>query len=162
MKGRKPVPAILLDPAEHKKSKDTIERRQEAEKELQTSAVLRCPTYLTKEAKREWKRVIKLYREMQVDILSDLDKSTLVIYCEAWSVYKKAQETWSKYNQVVAGNPEAQRVLDRCLNVMEKQQRQISSLAEQLCLTPVGRARMGTAKAKNEPSEIEKFFMRVD
>jgi hypothetical protein len=45
---------------------------------------------------------------------------------------------------------------------MEKQQRQISSLAEQLCLTPVGRARMGTAKAKNEPSEIEKFFMRVD
>lgn len=157
MTGRKPIPASLINAKDHKKSKQAIETRQAAEAQLQTTAILRCPSYLTKEAKKEWRRVMKLYRQMEADILSDLDQAALVIYCEAWSIYIKAQETWARYNQVVAGNKDGQNILDKCLFVMEKQQKQISSMSEQLCLTPVGRARMGTA-AKPEQSALSRLF----
>ena len=154
--GRKPTPASMIDHKDFKKSIKEIEVRKEAEEKLKTGAELRCPSYVSKEAKKEWKRVMKLYRAMEVDILSDLDTMSLVMYCEATAVYKKAQETWAKYQQVVAANPEAQRVLDKCFLTMEKQTKIISSLSEQLCLTPVGRARMGMIATKSEePSKLD-------
>lgn len=157
--GKKPIPAHLIDPAVYKKSNAELENRKNMESKLKSSARLTCPKYLSDAAKKEWRRVIKLYRGLEVDILSDLDVSALVIYCEAWSIYRKAQETWAKYTQVVAANPEAQRVLDKCFNIMEKQSKTISSVSEQLCLTPVGRARMGImGKKDDEESAIDKLF----
>lgn len=161
--GRKPTPAALIDPVEHKKSYDEIEARKEAEASLQTKSDLRCPSYVSKEAKKEWRRIMKLYRGMDAEILNDLDVMALVMYCEATAVYKKAQETWVKYQQVVAVNPEAQRVLDKCFQTMERQTKIISSLSEQLCLTPVGRARMGmNAAKKHEPNPIDDIFDEED
>lgn len=156
MTGRKPTPAALIDPVEHKKSYEEIEARKEAEAALQTKATLRCPNYLSSEAKKEWRRIMKLYKEMDAEILNDLDTMALVMYCEATAVYKKAQETWVKFQQVVAANPEAQRIIDKCFQTMERQTKIINRLAEQLCLTPVGRARMGmNAAKKNEPSKLD-------
>lgn len=154
--GRKPIPASMIDHKSFKKSIKEIEDRKEAEEKLRIGSELKCPSYVSKEAKKEWKRMMQLYRAMEVDILSDLDIMSLVMYCEATAVYKKAQETWAKYQQIVAANPEAQRVLDKCFMTMEKQTRIIISLSEQLCLTPVGRARMGMNAAKNdEPSKLD-------
>lgn len=161
--GRKPIPASLISPAEHKKSADDIAARQEAEKRLQTKATLNCPSHISVEAKKEWRRIMKLYRSMDAEILCDLDLQPLVMYCEATAIYKKAQETWTKYTAVVSSNPEAQRVLDKCFSIMERQTRLICSLSEQLCLTPVGRARMGTnATSKKEPSSLESLFNEDD
>jgi P27 family predicted phage terminase small subunit len=93
---------------------------------------------------------------METNILSDLDITALVMYCEATAIYKKAHEVWTKYNAVVASNPEAQRILDKCFYTMEKQTKIVNQLAEQLCLTPVGRARMGMAAITNKgPSELD-------
>lgn len=161
--GRKPIPASLIDPAEHKKAKEEIEARRDMEDALTTTSKLSCPKYLSDSAKKEWRRVIKLYKGLDVDILCDLDISALVIYCEAWAVYRKAQETWAKVKQVVAANPEAQRILDKCFVLMEKQSKIINNMSEQLCLTPVGRARMGMmAKRENESSAIEDLFNEED
>lgn len=161
--GRKPTPAALIDPAEHKKSYDEIEARKEVEAVLQTKSELRCPTYVSKPAKKEWRRIMKLYRGMEAEILNDLDVMALVMYCEATAVYKKAQETWVKYQQVVTVNPEAQRVLDKCFQTMERQTKIISGLSEQLCLTPVGRARMGMNAAKRlEPSALDLLLEEDD
>lgn len=155
MGGRKPIPASLIDPAEHKKSYDEIEVRQQIEMRLQTKADLRCPGFVSKEAKKEWRRVMKLYKGMDAQILNDLDQMALVMYCEATAVYKKAQETWQKYDQVISSDLDEQIELDKCFKLMERQTKIISSLSEQLCLTPVGRARMGMNAAKNnEPSRL--------
>lgn len=163
MTGRKPTPASLIDAAEHKRSTDEIDARNDAEQRLKTKATLKCPSHLSDEAKKEWRRLIRLYRSMEADILCDLDLQSLVMYCEATAIYKKAQEIWTKYTSVVAINPDAQRVLDKCFAVMEKQARLISGLSEQLCLTPVGRARMGMNAAKSsKPSALETLFDEDD
>jgi len=162
--GRKPLPAELIEngahaQGSHKKSNEEIQMRIEAEQKLRAPAVLRCPKDLSPAARKEWRRVIKLYKKLETDILNDLDLMALTIYCEAVAVYKKAHETWVKYLQVVAANPEAQRVLDKCIALMEKQSKTISSFSEQLCLTPVGRARMGmNAVRTNEKSDIDKIL----
>lgn len=164
MTGRKPTPASLIDVSEHKKSAENISARQDAEKRLQTKATLSCPSHLSEEAKKEWRRIMKLYRSMDAEILCDLDLQPLVMYCEATAIYKKAQETWTKYATVVTSNAEAQRVLDKCFSLMERQSRLICSLSEQLCLTPVGRARMGinAAKRDNKPSALENLMQEDD
>jgi P27 family predicted phage terminase small subunit len=157
--GRKPLPASLVDATDLKRSKEEIRVRKKAEAKLNTTAELKCPKYVSDEARKEWNRLMKLYKAMETNILSDLDITALVMYCEATAIYKKAHEVWTKYNAVVASNPEAQRVLDKCFYTMERQTKIVNQLAEQLCLTPVGRARMGMAAIKNNgPSELEKLL----
>jgi P27 family predicted phage terminase small subunit len=154
--GRKPLPAALAQASDLKRSKEEIRLRKKAEAKLMTTTELKCPNYVSTEAKKEWQRIMKLYKAMDATILSDLDITALVMYCEATAIYKKAQEVWTKYNAVVAANPEAQRVLDKTFSTMERQTKIINQLAEQLCLTPVGRARMGMAASKrNGPSALE-------
>lgn len=164
MSGRKPIPASLIDPLEHKKSKDEIETRQKIENALKTSSKLTCPKYLSITAKKEWRRVIKLYRGLDVDILCDLDISALVIYCEAWAIYKQAQSIWAKYIEKVQINPESKsRMPEKYFIIMKEQSKIINSVSEQLCLTPVGRARMGMMARKDAyESDVEALFNEDD
>lgn len=123
-----------------------------------TTNKLSCPSYLSNIAKKEWRRVMKLYRLMDANILSDLDVTALVMYCEAWAVYKTAQEQWTKLQVVATTNPASQRVIDTCIDTMNKQAQVVSKLSEQLCLTPVGRARMGINPARNKQDALLDFM----
>lgn len=151
--GRKPVPPALVNNKSFKKNNQEIEEREESWEKLKTTKVLRVPKHLTVEAKKEWRRVMKLYNLMEADILSDLDQQALIMYCEATAIYKKAQEQWAKINQVATPNPDGQKLIDNIFRTMERQSKIISSLSEQLCLTPVGRARMGMNPTKPEEDD---------
>lgn len=157
MKGRKPLPAQLVNKDKHKRG-DEVDKRLDFEEQLQVSSVLMPPDYLSPFAKQEWDRVLKLYKEMEINILSDLDQTALIIYCEATAIYRKAHEVWAKHQQVVNTNEDAQKIIDKTFRTMQTQSQIISKYSEQLCLTPVGRARMGVAK-KQEPTSFEKFLM---
>lgn len=124
-----------------------------------TTAKLTCPGYLTDLAKKEWRRTLKLYKSMDADILCDLDVAALVMYCEAWSIYKTAQDQWTKLGTTASTNPAAQALIDKTLEVMNKQTAVISKLAEQLCLTPVGRARMGMNPTRRQAGDKLTAFL---
>lgn len=161
--GRKPVPPALIDNKSHKKNHQEIQERKESWEKLKTSTILKVPRHLTPEAKKEWRRVMKLYNLMEADILSDLDQQALIMYCEATAIYKKAQEQWAKLQQVATPNPDGQKLIDSILRTMERQSKIISSLSEQLCLTPVGRARMGMNPTKTEEEDpLVKLLKRKD
>lgn len=159
MKGRKPVPAHLLTPEGHHKSEEEIKARREVEDSLKTKATLRCPSYLSSDAKSEWRRLMALYKTLKVNILCDLDVQLIVMYCEAVAIYKKAQETWVTYQRLVTSNEKYQDTIDRCLSIMNKQSTIVRGISEQLCLTPVGRARMGMGAVKKEKENpLEALF----
>lgn len=156
MTGRKPVPASMIDPAERKRSNAEIENRQAIENSLLVTAKLTCPKTLSAYGKIEWRRVVKLYKQMGSNILSDLDITALTMYCESAAIYKKAQETWAKYQMLVGANAGTQRILDKSIKTMNEQTKIVNKLSEQLCLTPVGRARMGMMKVVDDgPSELD-------
>jgi len=158
--GRRPTPASLIDPKTHKKSKKEINKRKAVEKSLRGEPKLWCPGYLSEAAKKEWRRLMKIYKSLSVNILSDLDITALAMYCEATAVWKEAQSEWAKYRKIIAGNSDQQKYLDKIVKTMSDQSKIISNLAELLCITPVGRAKMGimATKKKEGPSKLERLM----
>lgn len=133
------------------------------ETKIKTADRLKCPKDMSPVAKKEWKRIMGLYRQMEADILNDLDITALTMYCESFAQYKSAQKDWVQVQKVVTTNVNSQRTLDKIRSVMNDQVKVVCQLSEQLCLTPVGRARMGIAMAKKkEQSSLAKLFQGGD
>jgi P27 family predicted phage terminase small subunit len=61
-------------------------------------AIPKCPTQLSAEARREWKRITEqLYA---AGLIANLDRSAIAIYCEAWATWGKAKAEVRKYGHV--------------------------------------------------------------
>ena len=91
--GRKPTPLKLVDNAKARHTKETLDGRQNGEPEGCTDK-LTPPKTISNEAKKEWKRIVKLYRQLDAKIINDLDISTLMAYCESVAIYRRAQEEY--------------------------------------------------------------------
>ena len=155
MKGRKANPVSSLSERTRNKDKDMMEARENVEKRLRTENNLTCPRTLSPEAQKEWRRVMRLYRKMDAKILNDLDIPALSMYCEAVAQWKEAQSQWAKLGKLISSDPKTQKVLDKIRTIMNDQTKVITSLAEQLCLSPVGRARFGIGIANKTKEEQE-------
>lgn len=159
MKGRKPKPAEMTDAKEMKLNVKQTEDRKQAEKNIQTSANLTCPKALSPEAQKEWRRLLRLYRKMQVNILNDLDVPVLSQYCEATAVWKTYQKQWKTMMGIDMNDCDNLKALDMVRRSMNDQSLILIKLAEQLCITPLGRARMGIASALKPKKNSLKDFM---
>jgi len=173
--GRKPIPAALLDPKKSKISKETIEVRKMVEKSINPTPknTLKRPSFLSGPAKKEWNRIMKLYEQLDQKILSELDQTALVMYCEAVAAYKTFQKRYKEiiddldsYNysnedikykmkkeDLEYRNDRIQKLQlnsDEILGRMNRQIKNVNNLAEQLCLTPIARAKMGILSLQNK------------
>ena len=153
--GKKPALGTEL----HRSNKEK-EIRTETFKALTTTNKLSCPGWLGDSAKKEWRQIMRLYKQMDTKILCDLDVVPLAMYCEAYAIYRSAQFQWVSTIQetTLSTNPEAQNKINECLRTMKEQTLLVNKLADQLCLSPVGRARMGVnlanTKTKNKLLDI--------
>jgi P27 family predicted phage terminase small subunit len=149
----------MIDPKDHKKSQEELNNRKAAEDALRAKGILSCPKTMSKGAQKEWRRVMKLYKGMEQPIICALDRQALIMYCEATAIYEKASADWASKQEVVSEDPKVQQQIDKCFSLMEKQLKIIASISEQLCLTPVGRARMGMASRNTKKkSKIDNFM----
>ena len=147
MTGRKPNPISVLDNDKWHMTAEEMEARANNEPDGCDDA-LEPPKTLSKEARKEWKRLVRLYRQLDASIINDLDLGMLGAYCESRARFIEAQKhynpdemiTWTDRGPVE--NP--------YMKIMDKEGQLIAKYGEQLALTPVGRARIGIAKAKKE------------
>ena len=159
MGGRLPKVSEAQDKKSLKKSNAELEQRQSVEKSMTVVDKLSCPKDMTKEAQKIWKGLMKLYKQMDAKILCDLDKHSLRMYCETYALYLKTQK------QVEDLSDDSEVFLNKgfqnLVKTMNKQCEVCTNLAEKLCLTPIGRARMGVAVAKfglKEEKSLDDFF----
>ena len=145
--GRKPTLSVVLDNSKAHKTKAQLEARA-AHEPRGCSDALDPPDSLSEAAKNHWERLVGLYRELSVPILNDLDKDILAAYCEAVAIYQEAERKYQ--GQPLVGYSEGKIVENPYLAIMTREGKNIAKYAEQLCLSPVGRARMGIAKARAE------------
>lgn len=113
-------------------TKAEIEARQAATAELKrdTSATLRCPTWLTPEARKVWNRVKKQAAEF--DLLDELDIEMLAIYCDAVVKYQETHDaSWARL---------------------------VASYAKELGLTPASRVRLAQKRAAEVVDEFGDEF----
>lgn len=148
MAGRKAYPIVLMESSNDKNrlTKTELERRKRNEPTISSSR-LKCPTHLSDDAKKEWRRIVKLYKELNRPIITDLDMNALEIYCEALVTYRKAMEKVRETSEVYISKSDGNRPKKNpWLTVANDAAIQLKRYGEILLLDPVSRARVGLAK----------------
>lgn len=81
MRGRKPKPLKLLEMDGTRRA----DRHGVGYDKMPDTAQPRCPTWLGREGKAEWRRVVP--KLAALGMLSTVDRGTLAQLCEAWDVF---------------------------------------------------------------------------
>jgi P27 family predicted phage terminase small subunit len=116
-----------------------------------------CPTWLSPEAKREWRR---LAPELQrLGLLTPLDRAVFAAYCESYAHWRRAQRVIKEQghlyvtaNARVRQRPEVA-IADSSLKAMK-------GLAAELGLTPSGRSRFSLPQPTTD--EDDEFVRLLD
>lgn len=161
MAGRKayPVELMLLTNDKNRLTKSELEERKQNEPKLD-SAKLRVPAHLSDEAKKEWRRIVKLYRQLDKTIVTDLDVNALEIYCEALVTYRKAMEKVRETSEVYVAKGDNRPRKNPWLTVANEAAMQMKKYGEVLLLDPVSRARAGMAKTEEKQESPMAQFMK--
>lgn len=114
---------------------------------------IKCPSWLDKYAKQEWKRIAPELEEKGV--LTSIDTTTLAAYCQCYSRWRKAEEfiqkngdTFETEKGYVAQRPQ--------VNIAIQSLKMLNSFAVEFGLTPSSRTRVAmksTDKANIDPLE---------
>lgn len=156
MKGRKPKPTALKiiqgNPGKRPLNKNEPKPKPIAPK---------CPAWLHKDAKREWKRIAPELERL--GLLSVVDMAALATYCESWAQYKEAIEFIHKNGTVYPIKDEDGKVkyLQQVpqVSIANKALLNIRTLCAEFGLTPGSRGRMSLPGQKDEDA-FEDFLSR--
>jgi len=142
VRGRKPNPTAL------KKLKGERNKDRINDNEPQIVGNLpRCPTQITGEARKEWRRVIKQLHACPY--ITTLERAALAIYCQAWAMFLKAKETVEKHGPLII-TKKGNIVQNPALSVMNKSMEQLSKYGSKLGFDPSERSRIRVPKGKKD------------
>ncbi len=152
------IPHVLMKATNDKQklTKEELAKRKENEPRIQSNN-LKCPAHLSDEAKKEWRRIVKLYRELSCFILCDLDSTTLEVYCNALVTYRAAVDKVEETAAVYVSKRDSRPRKNPWQTVANEAAEQMRKYAEILLLNPVSRARVGVASAKKENRPLSPF-----
>lgn len=145
---RKAMPIAVLDNSKWHMTAEEMEARANGEPKGADDSLV-PPKALSKEAKKEWDRLVALYRQLDAPILNNLDTGILSAYCECRAIYERAQKELKKDPTSIVWTEKGP-VENPLIKILDKQGQLIAKYGEQLALSPVSRARIGIAKAKKE------------
>lgn len=110
----------------------------------------RPPTWLSREAKAEWKRVVPGLSRL--DLTKEEDRASLTAYCETWATYKDAIQQVRKTGIVVAnrsirkdGTETTWHTKNPAMAVAERASQQLRMWASEFGLTPSAEGRLAGA-----------------
>ncbi len=152
MPGRNPkiVETIEVDNSKTHYTKAEIEARTLNTPTL-LSRRLYPPKWLNQAGRNEWKRIVRLAKRS--GIFNALDTNALGMYCQS---YGRAVEAYDEYKKLKHLMGEDKNVLvmssgkiNPLIRLMQQEEEQCRKWSAVLGLDPVGRARLGLAKAKH-------------
>jgi len=108
------------------------------------------PTWLSREAKAEWKRVVPGLSRL--DLTKEEDRASLSAYCETWATYVDAIRQVRKDGIVVEnrsirkdGTESVWKTKNPAMAVAERASQQLRSWAAEFGLTPSSEGKLSTA-----------------
>ena len=96
------------------------------------------PDWLTREAKREWGRVVPALDKLR--LLTLVDRAALAMYCQEWGRYVEAQAQLSK--KAVTTTPSGYEQPSPYVSIARSSQKACASFCAEFGLTPSSRGRM--------------------
>lgn len=150
-----PIDVQLAKGNPNRLTKAEIEKRKKAEEKLTPKKdKIKCPSWLDKEAKKEWRRIYKELEEL--NLLTNVDITALAIYCDAYSKYIKANKEIEEKGMFVEYTNKAgatNTIENPAINTAKKYADIIRRMCAEFGLTPSARAKLALPKA--EEKEID-------
>ena len=125
-----------------------------------------CPDHLSAEAKREWNRITKVMKNL--GIISDLDRATLAIYCQAWGRWEQLNKKIKKLEEaqelsgLVDVTPKGFEQMTVYVQLTNRYADQIKQYIAEFGLSPSARTRLKPAiepeKSNGKKEGPERFF----
>ena len=155
MKGRKPTPTNL------KVLHGNPGKRPLPENEPKPEPIApKCPTWLHKDAKKEWKRIAPQLEKL--GLLTQVDMAALAGYCESWAQYKRSIEFIHKHGEVYPIKDDEGRVkyLQQVpqVSIANKALQQVRAFCAEFGMTPSARGRMSVPGAEDKEDEMESLL----
>jgi P27 family predicted phage terminase small subunit len=119
------------------------------------AVVPRCPRHLDKEARAEWRRMVKELEPL--GLLTNLDKAILASYCQAWSTWAYATLKIREKGLIVmasTGTP----MQNPYWPIINKANEQMVRALTEIGMSPSSRSRVtvsGKAKKQNKAEEFK-------
>lgn len=98
-----------------------------------------CPRDLSKEAKKEWKRIAPDL--MAMGVLSRIDTAALAAYCECWARWRDAERNIAKYGSVIR-TPSGYPIQSPYITIATKAIEQMRKFLSEFGMTPASRTRI--------------------
>jgi P27 family predicted phage terminase small subunit len=116
---------------------------------------LKCPIWLNKEAKKEWKRVFTLLEKL--GLISDIDMTIFAMYCQNYARWKQAETELNEENLKVMGRTGY--IVNPLVKISQTYQTRLKISIEKLGLSPSDRANLDIAmNDNNEDDGIAKYL----
>ena len=170
MKGRKPLPTNL-----HVLNGNPSKKKDLGKNEPKPAPIApKCPTWLHKDAKKEWKRIAPQLEKL--GMLTQIDQAALAAYCESWAQYKEAIEfihkngttypLWERdesgdIKRDAAGKP-VLRYMQQWpqVSIANKALQNIKSLCVEFGMTPSSRGRIQVPGLDEKEDEMQRYLSR--
>ena len=148
-RGRKPKPTAVKqlegNPGKRKLNRDEPKPENKAPK---------CPSWLDKEAKKEWRRTARQLE--QLGILTEVDMAAFAGYCQAYARWKEAEEFITKHGTIVK-TPSGYWQQVPQVSIAQTYLKIMNRFCEQFGLTPSARSRISTDNGQldaDDPMEL--------
>lgn len=108
-----------------------------------------CPKWLSDAAKKEWRRITKIFAEEEKEF-TDKDLKALEAYCTNYAKWQKCEQIIDEkgYSMEVGDNGYEQQRPE--VSIANKAQTEMRAWAKELGLTPAARQRMKAESAQGE------------
>lgn len=119
------------------------------EKKTEKNKTKPCPKWLSDAAKKEWRRIAKIFAEEEKEF-TDKDLKALEAYCTNYAKWQKCEQIIDEkgYSMEVGDNGYEQQRPE--VSIANKAQTEMRAWAKELGLTPAARQRMKAESAQGE------------
>jgi P27 family predicted phage terminase small subunit len=116
---------------------------------------LKCPIWLSKEAKKEWKRMFTLLEKL--NLISDIDMTIFAMYCQNYARWKQAEEELNSEKLKILGQRGP--IINPLIKISATYQTRMKISIEKLGLSPSDRINLDIAmNDDNENDGIAKYL----
>jgi len=115
-----------------------------------------APSWLTTEAKAEWKRTGE--KLLRVGVMTETDTTALLVYCETWARWKDAQDQLFKFGPIVKQGKNGYLAQSPYLQIANKAMEQMLKLLVEFGMTPSSRSRVSSVKPAESEDPVEKWL----
>jgi P27 family predicted phage terminase small subunit len=112
-----------------------------------------APRVLSEEAKKEWRRIVRVL--LEANLYTEADRAALMMYCQAWGRWLEAEKQLEATGGPILVSEKGGLYQNLWLSVAQKAAAEVRRLISEFGLTPASRSRVTAGAGGEVPSMAE-------